>query len=94
MKTEVYSWRLAGELKSYLEREARLRNLPVSSILDMAVRDWLMKSGVYARGDEDMQSKLHAAAASCLGVLAGGNPRRAETARKAIRKRLRRRHAG
>ena len=94
MKTEVYSWRLTGELKSYLEREARLRKLPVSSILDMAVRDWLKNSDVDAAGDDDVQRKLHAAAASCLGILASGNPRRAETAREAIRRRLRLRRAG
>lgn len=94
MKTEVYSWRLAGELKSYLEREARLRKVPVSSILDMAVRDWLRKTDGDTPGDDEMQRKLHAAAESYLGVLAGGNSRRAETARETIRKRLRRRRAG
>jgi hypothetical protein len=92
MKTEVYSWRLSSELKSDLEREARLRKLSVSSVLDLAVRDWLKKSD----GDpaeNETQRKLHAAAASCLGVLAGRNPRRAESARKSIRERLRRRYA-
>lgn len=94
MKTEVYSWRLEGELKSYLEREARLRKLPVSSILERAVRDWLKNSDAGAPGDDDVQRKRQAAAASCLGVLASGNPRRAETAREAIRQRLRLRRAG
>jgi hypothetical protein len=94
MKTEVYSWRLAGELKSHLEREARLRKVPVSSILDMAVRDWLRKTHEDAPGDDEVQRKLHEAAESYLGVLAGGNSRRAETAHEAIRKRLRRHRAG
>ena len=93
MKTEVYSWRLSREVKSDLEREARLRKLPVSSVLSMAVRDWMRRSAADATGDE-AQRRLHAAAASCLGVLDGGDPRRAERARKAIRERLRRRHAG
>ena len=92
MKTEVYSWRLSGELKSHLEREARLRKLPVSSVLDLAVRDWLKKSNGDPAGDE-AQDKLHAAAANCLGVLAGRNPRRAESARKSIRERLNQRNA-
>jgi hypothetical protein len=91
MRTEVYSWRLSGELKSDLEREARLRKVSVSSILDMAVRDWLKKSDGDAAGDE-AQRRLHTAAASCLGVLTGRNPRRAETARQAIRDRLGRRY--
>jgi hypothetical protein len=92
MRTEVYSWRLSGELKSDLEQEARFRKVPVSSILDMAVRDWLKRSDVEI-GGEEAQRKLHAAAASCIGVLTGRNRRRAETARRVIRERLRRRYA-
>ncbi len=90
MKTEVYSRRLSGELKSALERQARLRKVPVSSILDFAVRDWLKRSGLDVAGDE-AQRELHKSAAKCIGVLAGRNSRRAETAREAIRRRLRRR---
>ena len=40
MRTEVYSWRLSDELKSDLERESRLRQVPVSSVLEAAVRAW------------------------------------------------------
>lgn len=87
MKTEVYSWRLSEELKSDLEREARLRKLPLASVLDLAVRDWLKKSGDAIAGD-DAQRQLHAAAADCLGVLAGGDPRRSEAVRDTVRKRL------
>ncbi|MGD0425882.1 MAG: hypothetical protein ABSC10_04110 [Candidatus Acidiferrales bacterium] len=90
MKAEVYSWRLSEELKSDLEREARLRKLPVSSVLDLAVRDWLKKSGANVAGDET-QRALHAAAENCLGTVASGNSRRAETTRKTIRRRLQRR---
>ncbi|MGH9430365.1 MAG: hypothetical protein ACRD3T_02355 [Terriglobia bacterium] len=92
MKTEVYSWRLSGEVKADIEREARARKVPVSYILDVAVRDWLKKSGADPEGEE-AQRRLHAAASRCLGVLAGGNPHRAETVRGAIRERLRHRHA-
>ncbi len=91
MKTEVYSWRLSGELKSDLERQARLRKLPVSSVLETAVRDWLKRSGVDGSEDEG-QRRLHKMASECFGVLASGNRRRAETARDAMRQRLRRRH--
>jgi len=93
MRTEVYSWRLSGELKSDLEREARLRKVPVSSVLENAVRDWL-KKGDRDVPEDEAQRRLHAAAANCFGVLASGNSRRAETARDALRKRLRRRHGG
>jgi hypothetical protein len=92
MKTEVYSWRLPEELKTELEHKARLRKVSVSSILDMAVRDWLKKSGEDSEGDE-AQRRLHAAAAKCFGVLNGGNSRRAETAREAVRERLRKHDA-
>jgi hypothetical protein len=92
MKTEVYSWRLSGELKSDLEREARLPKVSVSSVLETAVRDWLRKSNADVP-DDQAQRKLHTAAVRCLGVLAGLNSRRAETVREVVRKRLRRRYA-
>jgi hypothetical protein len=92
MRTEVYSWRLSGELKSDLEREARARKVPVASILDMAVRDWLKRTGGDATDDE-LQRRLHSAAANSLGAFAGQDSRRSETARENIRKRLRRRNA-
>jgi hypothetical protein len=91
MRTEVYSWRLSQELKSDLERQARLRKVPVSSILDLAVREWLNKSRLDVAEDE-AQHELHAAADRCLGVLEGRNRHRAETTRETIRKRLLRHH--
>ena len=91
MKTEVYSWRVASELKSDLEREARQRKTSLAAVLNLAARDWLKRSATDTAGDE-AQRRLHEAAESCLGVLAGGNPRRAENARLAIRERLRRNH--
>jgi hypothetical protein len=92
MRTEVYSWRLSGELKSDLEREARLRKVPVSAVLETAVRDWLKNSEADTPEDE-AQQRLHTAAANCFGLLNGGNPRRSETARATLRKRLNRRNA-
>jgi predicted transcriptional regulator len=92
MRTEVFSWRLSAELKSDLEREARLKNVSTSAILEMAVREWL-RNGRTDTADDGVQQKLQAEVANSVGVLAGRNPRRAETAREAIRKRLARRHA-
>ena len=92
MKTEVYSWRLSGELKSGLEREARFRKISVSSILDMAVREWLKKGALEVSGDEE-QRKLHAAAERCMGKIAGHGPYDAEHVREAVRKRLREKYA-
>ncbi len=92
MKTHVYSWRLSEDLKSDLERKARERKLSVSSLLELAARSWLEKQNGNSEGD-DAQRKLHALAAACFGIIKGGNPNRAETARPAIRGRLRRRNA-
>jgi len=92
MRTEVYSWRLSEELKSDLEREARLRKVPVSAVLETAVRDWLeLKKGDTGVSEDEAQSRLHSAAANCLGAITSGNPRRAETAREVLRERLKRR---
>ena len=92
MKTEVYSWRVSIDLKSDLEREARLRKVSISSVLDCAVRDWLKKSASSTEDNQEQQ-RLHAAAASCLGTITGHKPSRAETARLTIRQRLGRRNA-
>jgi Arc/MetJ-type ribon-helix-helix transcriptional regulator len=92
MKTQVYSWRLSEELKSDLEREARERKLSVSAVIEMAARAWLKKPNEDSAGDE-AQRQLHASAAACFGVIKGRNPQRTETARDAIRGRVRRRHA-
>lgn len=92
MKTEVYSWRLSGELKSDLDREARLRKLPVATVLEIAVREWL-KKGDADVSDDEAQRRLHNAAANYFGVFASGNARRAETARDGLRSRLRQRRA-
>jgi hypothetical protein len=91
MKQEVYSWRVSTELKSDLEREARIRKTSVSALLDMAVREW-MKSKPTASNDEEEQQRLHSAVDNCLGAFAGRNRRRSETARESIRARLRRQH--
>lgn len=74
MKTEVHS--------------ARLRKKSVSAMLDLAARERLKRSAVNVADDEE-QRRLHAAAEACLGAFAGGDPRRAERGKQAIRTRLR-----
>jgi hypothetical protein len=92
MDTEVYSWRVSRELKSDLERQARIRKTSLSAVLNLAVRDWLKQSAATI-GEDEEQRRLHDAAMKCVGAFAGRNPRRAETARQAIRERLKLRHA-
>ena len=91
MKTEVYSWRLSTGLKTDLEQAARRRKTSVSSILDLAVREWLKKSAVDLASDEE-QRRLQQAASKCLGAFAGGDSHRSENVRKAVRQRLRGRY--
>lgn len=92
MKTEVYSWRVSTELKSGLEREARRRKLSLSAVLDVAVHEWLIKSGG-GPDDEEKQQQLQRAASECFGAFAGGDGRRSERVREAVRHHLRRRRA-
>jgi hypothetical protein len=91
MKTHVYSWRLSGELKSDLKRQARLQKVSISTILDMAVREWLKKSAFDVSGDEE-QRRLHAEAEKYIGALKGLDRDRSETVRETIRKKLQRRY--
>ena len=91
MKTEVYSWRVSSELKSDLEREARYRKVPVSSLLDEAARRWLKESAATV-SDDKAQRKLHAAVEPYIGALSGGHPGDAKSVRKVIRRRLGRRY--
>jgi hypothetical protein len=83
--TEVYRWRVSRELKSDLERQAWIRKTSLSAVLNLAAREWLKQ--------DQEQRRLHEAAMKCMGALASGNPRRAETARRAIREHLNRRRA-
>jgi predicted transcriptional regulator len=90
MKTDVYTWRLSRELKADLERQARLRDRPVSFLLELAVRQWLERT-MREPADDDAQAKLHAAAKASFGVISSGHSDRSESVRKNVRKRLRRR---
>jgi len=92
MKTHVYSWRLSGELKSELERAARLRRKPLSAVLEQAARDWLAQNSSELADDRETQRRLHAAAEPFIGCLAGNNPRRSEMVRELVREKLRRKY--
>ena len=91
MKTEVYSWRLSRGLKSDLERAARARKVRVSTVLDMAVHEWLAKNASDVADDEE-QRRLHAAVEPLIGAFRGGDPRRSERVREIVRKNLARKY--
>jgi predicted transcriptional regulator len=90
MKSHVYSWRLSGELKSKLERAARLRRAPVSALLEQAARAWLTENAAELGDDKETQRKLHAAAEKYIGCLSGlGGPYTADRVRERVRQRVR-----
>jgi hypothetical protein len=91
-KSQVYSWRVASDTKAELERAARRANQSLAALLDRIVREWL--DAARSDGAEAAEQKrLHDAAAKSIGVLRGGDPHRAEHARRTIRARLASRHA-
>jgi hypothetical protein len=88
MKTEVYSWRVSRETKMALEQVARRKSTPLAALLDRIAEEWLAKetsNGVAA------EEKVRYAATETFGSIAGGQRRRAESARTAVRDRLRKR---
>jgi hypothetical protein len=85
-KTEVYSWRIDAGMKAELQRAAKRANQSLSRLLDRIVREWL---DTHPNGtDAAEQKRLHDAASRYIGVLRGGTPYSAETARRVIRERL------
>jgi hypothetical protein len=91
MKTEVYSWRMSRGLKTDLERAARNRRVGMSTVLELAAREWLARNGQDLAADDE-QRRLHALAERCIGTFASGNRRGSQTVRQVVRKRLARKY--
>lgn len=92
-KSEVYSWRVASDLKSALENAAREEGTSVGELLARVARQWLRDRAPGRPELEAAQRRIAGAAARFVGSLAGGDPGRAETARREIRERLAKRRA-
>ena len=90
-KSEVYSWRLSTALKSALEQAARAEKISVAQLLERIVQEWLQRE-FSADEEEEVQRRLHEAAAKAIGTIRGGDPHRAEQARERIRAKLREQH--
>jgi hypothetical protein len=93
MRTRVYRWRLSDNLKSELERAARLRGVPLSVVLEQAARVWLSQNAADPVEDEESQRKLHAAAERYIGTIEGLGPYDAQRVRETVRRRLREKYA-
>jgi hypothetical protein len=92
MKTEVYTLRMSRDLKEALEAEARREKVSIAALLDRGARQLLQKDSAQSTSDDAEHRRLHAQARKSIGVIAGVNPLRAESARSLIRDRLVRRH--
>jgi len=86
-KSEVYSWRVASETKSRLERAARDANQSLGRLLDRIASDWLDAT---RSGDDapEEQARLHEAASKCFGALQRSRPYSSAEMRRGIRERL------
>jgi hypothetical protein len=88
-KTEVYGWRVAADLKESLEDAAREKRTSIGELLRRMARQWLRDRAAATRQSEATQRRIRASSERFVGSLAGGNPRRAEGARREIRSRRR-----
>ncbi len=86
-KTEVYSWRVATEVKAALEHEARREGRSVGGLLERIAMEWLTARRRVTDSDDE-QARLHRLVAKTFGTLAGGDPDRSATVRIAVRRRL------
>jgi hypothetical protein len=84
VKGEVYSWRLAPDLKRALEEAARREHVTVSRLLERIAREWL-QTQAWVADDEAEQARLRAAAAPYIGALRSGDPDLAEKASERVR---------
>lgn len=86
-RSDVYSWRVATEVKAALEQEARREGQSVGGLLERIVLGWLRARRAGPDGDDE-QARLHAAAAKTFGAIAGRDPDRSAAVRAAVRRRL------
>jgi hypothetical protein len=71
-----------------LELESRRERSSIASILSRISREWLETRRRNGADEEAEQARLQRLAARSLGSISGDDPRRAEQARRAIRRRL------
>ncbi|PZO58725.1 MAG: hypothetical protein DCF15_04380 [Phormidesmis priestleyi] len=92
-KTEVYSWRVAFELKQALEETAKAEKVSLAQLLERIVLDWLAhrpqldeKEG---SKEKDIQRQLHQSATQAFGKIHGGDPNRSQQVSQRVKSKLR-----
>jgi hypothetical protein len=87
-KSEVYSWRLAPDLKAQLEQRARQEGVGLAALLERISREWLRAKAAASSEDEREQARIKAAAMRAIGTVDGDDPERSERVRERVRARL------
>ena len=91
-KTEVYSWRVASEVKEALEEASRERGVSMASIIDDAVAEYLARPQTAIEADEAERQRFWESVRPLLGTINGGDPDRSSQVRQRVRQRLREKH--
>lgn len=87
-KTEVYSWRLAFDLKRSLEEAAKAEKVSLAQLLERIVLDWLAKRAKPDGKEEKVQLQLHQSAAQSFGTIHGGDPNRSQEVSQRMKSKL------
>jgi hypothetical protein len=85
MKTEVYSWRLTGEMKVQLEDQARKEGKSMSALLEDIASEALRERRNGQSADESAHEALRERVMATVGTIHGGDPDRAERAGELVR---------
>jgi hypothetical protein len=92
MKTAVYSWRLAIDLKTDLEEQARNQGTSLSSLLEQIASEWLQAHRDRSLSDAEQQAAIRQCAVAAIGSVRGGDPSRASRAGELVHEIIRRKH--
>jgi len=90
-KTEVYSWRVAFELKRSLEEAAKAEKISLAQLLERIVLDWLDKRSHLHGREEEIQQQLHQSVSQHFGAIRGDEPQRSQEVTQRIKSKLRQR---
>jgi hypothetical protein len=90
-KSAVYSWRVDPELLGRLEAAARREGRSVAALLEEMALARVERDP--SSEDEAEQTALQARVSASIGVLRGGDPDRAVSARQRVRARIASRRA-
>lgn len=90
-KTEVYSWRVAFDLKRSLEEAAKAEKISLAQLLERIVLDWLAHRSQPDDREEALQKQLHQSAAQAFGTIHSGDPHRSKEVSQRMKSKLKER---